>query len=62
MRSSSWESVIVTEFQATESYSSSDLTKAKYGISRLSKVGKENAIVQISPSNFKACGKRKYTP
>jgi hypothetical protein len=37
MLSSLLESVIVTKFQATEAYSSLDLTKAKYGISRLSK-------------------------
>jgi hypothetical protein len=33
MRSSLLESVIVTEFQAPEAYSSLDLTKAKYSIS-----------------------------
>jgi hypothetical protein len=32
MRSSLLECVIVTEFQATEAYSSLDLTKAKYSI------------------------------
>jgi hypothetical protein len=40
MRSSLSESVIVTEIQATEAYSSLDLTKARYSISKLSKVGK----------------------
>jgi hypothetical protein len=61
MRSSSSESVIVTERQATEAYSSLDLTKAKYSVSRLLKVEKENVIVQISPRNFSACEKRKST-
>jgi hypothetical protein len=41
-RSSLLESVIVTAFQATEAYSSLDLTKAKYSIRRLSMVEKEN--------------------
>jgi hypothetical protein len=41
-RSSLLESVIVTEFQATEAYSSLDLTKAKYSISRLYMVEKKN--------------------
>jgi hypothetical protein len=59
--SSLLESVIVTEFQATEAYSSLDLTKAKYRISRLSMVQKENVIVQISPNNFSACEKIKST-
>jgi hypothetical protein len=35
MRSSLLESVIVTEFQAADAYSSLDLTKAKYNINRL---------------------------
>jgi hypothetical protein len=35
MRASLSESVIVTELQATEAYSSLDLTKARYSISRL---------------------------
>jgi hypothetical protein len=48
------ESKIVTEFQATEAHSSLDLVKAKYSISRLSKVEKQNGIVRISPSNFNA--------
>jgi hypothetical protein len=61
MRSSLLESAIITEFQATEAYSSSELMKAKYSISRLSKVEKENVIVRISPSNFNACEKRKST-
>jgi hypothetical protein len=42
MLSSLLESVIVTEFQATETYSSLDLTKVKYRISRQSMVEKEN--------------------
>jgi hypothetical protein len=61
MSSSLLESVIITEFQATEAYSSLDLTKAKYIISRLSMVENENVIVRISPSNFCACEKRKST-
>jgi hypothetical protein len=59
VRSSLWESVITTEFQATEPCSSLHLAKTKYGISGLSKGAKENAIVLISPSSFMACGKRK---
>jgi hypothetical protein len=47
MRSSLLESVIVTEFQPAETYSSVDLTKGKYSICRLSKQEKEN-IVRIS--------------
>jgi hypothetical protein len=39
------ESVIVTEFQVTEEYPSLDLGKAKYSISRLSVVEKENVSV-----------------
>jgi hypothetical protein len=58
MRSSLLKSVIVKEFQAIEAYSSIDLIKAKYSISRLSKAEKENVIVRISPSNFNACEKR----
>jgi hypothetical protein len=54
------ESVIVTQFQATEAYSSLDLTKAKYSISRLPVVGKENAIVRISPRNFSAREKTRH--
>jgi hypothetical protein len=60
-RSSLLESVTVTEFQATEAYSSWDLTKAKYSISRLSRVEKEIVIVQISPSNLSEFKKRKST-
>jgi hypothetical protein len=42
MRSSLLESVIVKEFQATETYSSLDLSKEKYSVSgRLSKLEKE---------------------
>jgi hypothetical protein len=48
MRSSLLESVIITEFQATEAYSSFVLTETKYSISRLSKVEKENVIVQLA--------------
>jgi hypothetical protein len=59
MCSSLLESVIVTEFRAAGAYSSFNLTKAKYSISRLSKVEKENVIVLISPSNFSACQKIK---
>jgi hypothetical protein len=61
MRSSILESVIVTEFQATEAYSSLDLTKAKYSISRLSIVEQESVSVRINPNNFIACEKRKST-
>jgi hypothetical protein len=50
MCSSLLESVIIKEFQATEAYSSLDLTKAKYNISRLSMMEKEYVIVQINPS------------
>jgi hypothetical protein len=41
---------MVTEFQAAEAYSSLDLTKANYGISRLSMVEKENVSVRINPN------------
>jgi hypothetical protein len=58
MGSNLFESVIVTEFQVTEAYSSLDVTKAKYSISRLSKMEKENVILRISSSNFSTCGKR----
>jgi hypothetical protein len=61
MRSSLLASVIVTKFRAIEAYSSLDLTEAKYSISRLSVVEKENVIVQISPSNFSECEKIKST-
>jgi hypothetical protein len=47
MLSSLLDSVIVTEFQATEAYSSLDLTKAKYSISRLFMVEKQNASIRI---------------
>jgi hypothetical protein len=57
-RSRLLESVIVIEFQAAEAYSSLDLTKAKYSISRLSMAEKENIIARISPSNFSAREKR----
>jgi hypothetical protein len=56
MRSSLLDSVIMAEFQATETCSSLDLTRAKYSVNILIKVGKENVIVRISPSNFSACG------
>jgi hypothetical protein len=61
MRSSLLDSVVVTEFQATEAYYSLYLTKAKYSISKLSKVEKENVIARIIPSNFIVCEKRKST-
>jgi hypothetical protein len=51
------ESVIVTEFQATEAYSILDLTKAKCSINRLTVVEKENVSVRINPINFIACEK-----
>jgi hypothetical protein len=55
------ESVIVTEFQATEAYSSFDPTKAKYSINRLPKVEKERMILRINPSKFIASEKRELT-
>jgi hypothetical protein len=61
MHSSLLESVIVTEFQATEAYSSFDLTKAKYRISRLYIVEKENVSLRINPNNFIAREKIKST-
>jgi hypothetical protein len=60
MRSSSSESVILTEFQATEAYSCFDLTKAKYSIGKLPEVGK-NVILRINHSNFSACDEGKST-
>jgi hypothetical protein len=45
MRSSLLKSIVVTEFQGTEIYSSLDLTQAKYNTSRLPKVEKEKVIV-----------------
>jgi hypothetical protein len=57
MRSILLESVII----ATEAYSSLDLTKAKYSISRLSMVEKENVNLRIIPSHFSVCEKRKST-
>jgi hypothetical protein len=60
-RSSLLESVILREFQATGAHSSLDLTKAKYSISRLSTVEKENESVRINPSNFIAGEKGKST-
>jgi hypothetical protein len=45
MRSSLLESVNVTEFQATEAYYSSDLTKAEHSNSRLSMGQKGNICV-----------------
>jgi hypothetical protein len=54
MRSSLLESVIVTEYQATEAYSSFDLTKANFSIE------KENLSVLINPNSFIACEKRKH--
>jgi hypothetical protein len=59
MRSSLLESAIVTEFQATEAYSSLDLTKAKYSTSRLSMIEKENVIARINSNNFIAYEKRR---
>jgi hypothetical protein len=47
MRSSLLESVIVTELQATDTCLGY-LTRAKYTISKLSEVHKENAILPIS--------------
>jgi hypothetical protein len=58
-RSSCFQSVIVTDLQATEAFSGLDLTKAKHSISRLSVVEKENVIVRIISNNFGACEKRK---
>jgi hypothetical protein len=59
-RSSLLESVIVTEFQGTEAYSNLDLTKAKYSISRLSMIGKENVSVRINPNIFIVCEKSQH--
>lgn len=53
------ESLTITDFQATEAYSYVDLGEAKYGVSRLSMVKKENVILQMNPSNFIACRKIK---
>jgi hypothetical protein len=61
MRSSLLESAIITEFQATEAYSSLDMTKADYSISRLSMVKKENVIVGINLINFTKCEKGNST-
>jgi hypothetical protein len=61
LRTSLLKSVIVTEFQVTEAYSSLDRTKAKYSISRLFMVERENVILRISPSNFSECEERKST-
>jgi hypothetical protein len=60
MRSGLLESIIITGFQTTHEYLSSDLTKAKYSVSRMSKVEKENIIVRISPGNFSACEKSRH--
>jgi hypothetical protein len=51
-RSRLLESVIATEFQAAEAYSSLDLTKVKSSINILSKVEKENVNVRIIPNSF----------
>jgi hypothetical protein len=59
-RSRLLESVIVTEFQAKETYCSLDLTKAK-NTSRLSKVEKDNVSVRIKPNSFIDSEKRKST-
>jgi hypothetical protein len=58
MRSSSLESVIITKFQATKAYLGLDLTEAKYSISILPKMEKENLIVLISPSNLSSSEKK----
>jgi hypothetical protein len=47
MRSSLSESVTITEFQATEAYTSLNLTKAKYHISRLAMVENKMKIIII---------------
>jgi hypothetical protein len=52
MRSSLLASVIVTELRATEASFSLGVTKAKYGISRLSVVEKGNVTERINPSHF----------
>jgi hypothetical protein len=52
VRSSLLELVIV--FQAAAAYSNLNLPKAKYSISRLSMVQKENVISRINPNNFVA--------
>jgi hypothetical protein len=54
-----FESVIVTEAQTAEAHSSFDLTKAKYSVSGLSVVGKENVYMLINPNSFIAYEARK---
>jgi hypothetical protein len=56
MHPSLLESVIVTEFKATEA----DLTKAKY-IIRNQSLEKENVSVRINLNNLIACETRKST-
>jgi hypothetical protein len=48
MGSNLFESVIVIEFHATEAHSSLDLTKAKYGFSRLSKAKKKMLSCELA--------------
>jgi hypothetical protein len=55
LRSSLLESVSVTEFQASEAYSSADLTKAKYSISTLPTVEEKIVGVEIKPNNSILC-------
>jgi hypothetical protein len=48
MRSSLFESVISTEFQATETHENFDLTETKYGIRKLPIVVEDNSHVTTS--------------
>jgi hypothetical protein len=59
VRSRLLESVIV--FHAAEAYCNLNLPKAKYSISRLSMMQKENVISQINRNNFVACENTKST-
>jgi hypothetical protein len=52
------ETIIIREFHATEAYSSLDLTKAKYRISRLSIMEKKTVIIRINPINSTASEKK----
>jgi hypothetical protein len=45
----------VSVFQATEAYSSLDLTNAKYSMKSLSIDEKEKGIARIRPSNLGTC-------
>jgi hypothetical protein len=60
MHSNLLEYVIVTEFQVTDIFSSSDLTKAKYRIGRVPMMEKEEVILRINTTNFISGEKRIY--